>query len=195
MAHTFSKAMKSFVCALLLTVSYLLEALPATAAPKSWQTLTNCTLIANSNNDGDSFHVRAAGKEYIFRLYFVDAPETDDRFPERVAAQAAYFGVSPAQALQIGHDAATFTKDQLAKPFSITTRWQDAAGSSSLRRQYGLVSVTAGDLGEMLVSNGLARIHGADVGGIGKERVERLRQLEEQAKARKSGAWRFEAKP
>ena len=34
------------------------------------------------------------GQEYIFRLYCVDTRETDDRFPERVAEQAAHFGIA-----------------------------------------------------------------------------------------------------
>lgn len=50
-----------------------------------WQKLEGCQLIQNEWNDGDSFHVRTAeGTEFIFRLYFVDTPETDSRFPDRV---------------------------------------------------------------------------------------------------------------
>ena len=47
-------------------------------------TLDNCVLVMNRFSDGDSFHVSAKGKEYIFRLYFVDAPETDAEYPKRV---------------------------------------------------------------------------------------------------------------
>ena len=43
---------------------------------KDWITLSNCQLITNKANDGDSFHVQANGTEYLVRLYFVDAPET-----------------------------------------------------------------------------------------------------------------------
>ncbi len=42
-------------------------------------------------SDGDSFHVKAAGKDQIFRLYAVDAPETHDDFPERVKEQQPRF--------------------------------------------------------------------------------------------------------
>ena len=44
---------------------------------KDWVVLENCQLVPNAANDGDSFHVNANGKQYMFRLYFVDAPETD----------------------------------------------------------------------------------------------------------------------
>lgn len=50
---------------------------------------------------------------------------------------------------------------------------------------------TAGgkDLGEELVSRGLARIHGMGIGGKTWEEVERLKVLEAEAKAAKRGAW------
>ena len=45
------------------------------------------------------------------------------------------------------------------------------------------------DLGELLVANGLARIHGMGIRGKTWEEVERLKALEAQAKAEKRGAW------
>ena len=54
------------------------------SAKGDWVTLENCQLVSNPSNDGDSFHVRADNKEYIFRLYFVDAPETDAASPARL---------------------------------------------------------------------------------------------------------------
>ena len=45
--------------------------LASTALADEWKTLTNCRLIENESNDGDSFHVKADGEEHIFRLYFV----------------------------------------------------------------------------------------------------------------------------
>jgi hypothetical protein len=35
------------------------------------------------------------GKQQVLRLYFVDAPESDASFPERITEQAAYFAVTP----------------------------------------------------------------------------------------------------
>jgi hypothetical protein len=50
----------------------ILLALGSLACADEWQTIRNCRLIENESNDGDSFHVKADGKEHIFRLYFVD---------------------------------------------------------------------------------------------------------------------------
>jgi hypothetical protein len=49
---------------------------------KDWIVLEDCRLIPNPANDGDSFHVSAGEKEYLFRLYLVDAPETDALAPD-----------------------------------------------------------------------------------------------------------------
>ncbi len=46
--------------------------------------LTNCQYLAQANNDGDSFRVRAGTNEFLMRLYFVDGPETNlKRFSRR----------------------------------------------------------------------------------------------------------------
>jgi len=58
---------------------------------KDWIVLKDCRLIPNPANDGDSFHVSAGEKEYLFRLYLVDAPETDEMTPRRLIEQAKYF--------------------------------------------------------------------------------------------------------
>jgi hypothetical protein len=55
--------------------------LASLAYADEWQTLRNCRLIENESNDGDSFHVETNGKEYILRLYFVDAPEAEEGGP------------------------------------------------------------------------------------------------------------------
>ncbi|MFN2509469.1 MAG: hypothetical protein ABR589_11940, partial [Chthoniobacterales bacterium] len=69
-------------------------------AREPWVVMKDCRLESDESNDADSFHIKAGGKKYIFRLYFVDAPETDAGFPERVEEQAKYFGITSAQALQ-----------------------------------------------------------------------------------------------
>lgn len=178
------------LCVLLLLGAML----AAHAAEQPWQQLADCRLVAESANDGDSFHVAWSGHEYIFRLYFVDCPEVDTRFPDRVAEQAAYFGISTDDALRIGRQASTFTHDFLRGRFSVTTRWQNAMGSSKLRREYGLVKANGVDLAESLVANGLARIHGVDVANDEKE-IQRLKQLEAQAKAQRRGAWGIGRRP
>ena len=95
---------------------------PALYAQKyNWEKLEGCTLVAGGWKDGDSFHARSKGKKYIFRLNFVDTPEdaADTRFPERVAEQAAYFGVSPERAFQLGDMAAEFTSKVLSAKASL----------------------------------------------------------------------------
>jgi hypothetical protein len=76
---------------------------------------------------------------------------------QRSDEQAAYFGVTRAQAIELGRQAKIFTVNALAQPFTIYTRWRSVFGP----RYYAIV-ITAGgrDLNELLVSSGLARIYG-----------------------------------
>ncbi len=173
--------------------SYIALTAPGLEARESkWVELKNCRLDTDASNDADSFHVKAEGKEYIFRLYFVDAAETDAGFPERVAEQAKYFGITPAQAIQLGILAKKFTRQKLAAPFTVRTRMQDALGRSKKQRFYAFIETSEGDLGELLVANGLARVHGAiaSSGTSAPARQKRkLEQLERVAKQQKVGAW------
>ncbi len=181
-----------FFGASLAAASFFLTQSALAAVP--FVKLENCRLIPNESNDGDSFHVSAGGKESIFRLYFVDTPETEARFPERVAEQGAYFGIKPDQALRVGKIAQSFTRGKLAgKRFTVYTRWQDARGESRLNRYYGIVVVEDKPLSELLVANGLARVFGAPAvlpdGTSAKAFEQRLRKLEEKAKQQHLGAW------
>src|SRR5215470_2490963 len=118
---------------------------------KDWIVLKDCRLIPNPANDGDSFHVSVGDKEYLFRLYFVDAPETDALAPGRLVEQAKYFGVTVPQAIEIGRAAKEFTQQKLSQPFTVSTHMSDAMGQSRLERFYAFVQVKDGDLGELLV--------------------------------------------
>ncbi len=149
--------------------------------------------MPNASNDGDSFHVRATGKEFLFRLYFVDAPETDDAFADRVDEQAKYFGLTKTQTLQLGDYAKHFTVEELNRPFTVRTCMQDALGRSRLERFYAFVETAEGDLGELLVANGMARVHGsmATPVGLSSPQMEKLKlqRLEREARTKKVGAW------
>ena len=128
-----------------------------------WQTLTNCRLIENESNDGDSFHVKADGEEYLFRLYHVDTPESeiDSAVADRVAVQAEHFGLTQEESLRGGEKAKEFTKKALSKPFSVVTRWQKALGRSKLQRYYAIILVDGkNDLAELLIRAGMARAFG-----------------------------------
>jgi competence protein ComEA len=162
-------------------------------AREPWVVLKDCRIVRNESLDADSFHVSAAGKEYIFRLYFVDAPETDMSFADRVRDQAQYFGLTPEQTITLGEYAKRFTKEKLTQPFTVRTCMQDAMGRSRMQRFYAFVETKEGDLAELLVANGLARLHGAEAQPLGLRSPERqwdkLKRLEREAKQLKVGAW------
>ncbi|MBP7828604.1 MAG: thermonuclease family protein [Kiritimatiellae bacterium] len=167
---------------------------PGAGAAKKWRVMEECTLIDNPANDGDSFHVRWKNRHYIFRLYFVDTPESEWSLPERIKEQAAYFGIDEAATVQLGRDAKKFTEKFLADGFSIQTMREDARGRSDRDRFYGVVKNKAGeDLAEALIANGLARIHGVDKDVPEEVRSStfnrRLKGLELQAKNQKLGGW------
>ncbi len=183
-------------------LAFCLVLLPAVLQAE-WQILRNCRLLPNESNDADSFHISHEGREYVFRLYMVDAPETDDSFPERVAEQATHFGTGVEQTIWAGN----FAKDYVAKtlnklPFDVVTRWQDAMGRSSLGRYYAFIFLDLGDsngkkdtdLAVVLLHYGLARTHGVRVApsfiGYSASELEKFyRGVEAGARERKEGIW------
>ena len=160
---------------------------------RDWIVLENCRFILNPADDGDSFHVSVGNREYIFRLYMVDTPETDALTPARLVEQAKYFEITVPQAIEVGEAAKEFTRQKLSEPFKVFTRMSDAMGRSKLERFYAFVQTREGDLGEQLVRNGLARNYGykAVPPGLKNSRaeLERLQQLEDDARAEKIGGW------
>ena len=183
---------------LLCSVSMLLSCGPSTRTgapgpPGKWVTLKKCLFQANAFNDGDSFHVRYDGQEFVFRLYFVDAPEVDDSFQERNREQSRHFGVTGEQNRRAGVEARKVTAELLRKPFTVTTSSRGAMGRGKLPRYYAIVTVGGEDLAEILVSRGLARVKGTSAnlpdGESGKDRMKRLEKLEEEAKAKRLGVW------
>ena len=165
----------------------------AQATSGKWQRLNNCRLVPGKYMDGDSFHVRHGDKTYIFRLYFVDAPETDRSLDDRIAEQAAYWNISETRVTRLGRTATRFTERTLKNGFNVYTQWEDAGGASELPRYYGIVKVGKDDLSELLVEQGLARVYGATTplpdGTSIDSFFQRLRQLEARAKRRKAGGW------
>jgi competence ComEA-like helix-hairpin-helix protein len=178
---------------LLVRLLALAAVVSGAKAHEPWQVLKDCTELSNASNDGDSFHVRAGGQEYIFRLYFVDAPETDASFPDRVNDQAQYFHLTVPQTLQLGDLAKRFTNEKLARPFTVRTCMQDALGRSQRERFYAFIETADGDLAELLVANGMARVHGSSATPVGltSPLIEKLKlqRLEREAKVEKVGGW------
>jgi competence protein ComEA len=177
----------------MLVLGALCVAVPEARARDPWVTLSDCRYVPNDSNDGDSFHVRCGKKSYLFRLYFVDAPETSSEFAERVNEQAQYFGMTLPQLLQVGEAAKTFVQQKLSHPFMVRTCKQDALGRSKMERFYAFVEVDHHDLGEELVANGLARLHGTESHPPGLTTAEaewgKLEQFERTARTQKVGAW------
>jgi endonuclease YncB( thermonuclease family) len=173
-----------------------LVALTQTAPPpQPFQRLDGCVYKPQRWNDGDSFHVVLPDqKEVVVRLYFVDTPEEERVYTDRLAEQAAYFGISADAALEVGKEASDFTKRALAKPFTTYTRWRRALGRSANWRYYAIIVTADGhDLNELLVSNGLARIYGTRTalpdGRDSRTYLAHLHELENEARAAKRGAW------
>ena len=157
---------------------------------KPFERFDGCVLEPDEWTDGDSFRVRLPDSRLeTFRLYFVDTTESHSR-GERSDEQAAYFGLTRAQAIQLGNQAKKFTANALALPFTIYTRWRSVFGT----RYYAIVVTADGhDLNELLVSNGLARIYGTRTplpdGRDSRTYLAHLHELENEARAAKRGAW------
>jgi len=178
-------------CASAFSFSHAFEG----SAALPFQKIEGCEWIEHTGNDGDSFHVRANGKEFIFRLYFVDTPESasDNLVESRIADQAKYFGINEEQSLELGKQATAFTRQKLSGPFTVYTRWRNALGRSKLPRYYAFVVLGTEDLAQSLVSHGLARIYGTRTplpdGSDSRAFLENLGRIEADAKSRQLGGW------
>jgi|TARA_B110000908_G_scaffold71974_1_gene86823 competence protein ComEA len=152
--------------------------------------------------DGDSFPVnltRDGKKEEIYaRLYFVDCPETssqNDNDATRLRSQARYFGVEEASdVLAIGKAATTRTRELLAEPFTVHTKFSNAMGRSRKKRFYVMITLhDKRDLAAVLVQEGLARAFGTSHrrpdGVEGREYKSLLADMELGAAMRKQGVW------
>jgi len=178
----------------LVLVIFVFASFPPVAC--GWNTLRGCRLIPNPFNDGDSFHVRHGDREYLFRLCYVDCPETADmkEFRERTAGQAKYWGLRSGDVFFVGELARDFTLAALANGFTVRTNWKDARGQSRKNRYFAVIETPAGDLAELLVAAGLARVYGympshPVTRKSGPDTMNRLRAIEREARAEKRGAW------
>ncbi len=192
-----------------LAAALLLTAAPReAAAQKKWRPpYTDCKLIPHDGNDADSFHVRAGNiksRTYLFRIYFVDAPESDRSLPERLQEQADYFGIADINnVVKAGKEATKFAENFLKDGFTVHSRLSDAMGRSKKDRDYAMVLVGSDDLGYELVRHGYGRIHGMptdlsdlpDYKRTADSWWRRLRGAEAEAKREKRGAWAYSGAP
>lgn len=183
----------------MILATFLLMAVSTLAA--DWVELKNCRLVENPFNDADSFIVECpqayrGETQNRFRLYFVDAAETDsnsDFKKERLLEQAAYWeSDDPDFALKMGLRADQFVKRLLRGGFEVYTRG-DYAPTMGRPRYYAFVRVKDRWLDEILVEQGLVRIYGKgahlpDQTHANTHRA-RLRKLEQDAKAHRRNGW------
>jgi endonuclease YncB( thermonuclease family) len=167
---------------------------PSNAAERrDWVILSDCQYVTAKDNDGDSFRVRCGDKEFNLRLYFVDAPEANLRYPERTREQSDHFGVTLDETMKAGVKATEAVQALLQEPFVVRTRWASAAGRGRETRYYAFVEVGSKSLMEVLVSQGLARTKGVIVnlptGEKAKVYAERLEALEREARQKRLGVW------
>ena len=160
---------------------------------KEWVQLADCKYIENAYNDGDSFQVRCGAEELIVRLYFVDAPESNLRYPDRVREQSEYFGITLDETLRSGRQAAKMVKETLQGPFVVWTRRASGGGRTKVPRFLGFVEAGGSDLAEMLLGKGFARTKGVTAqsphGMSSREALPRLQALEQEAQRQRRGAW------
>ena len=160
---------------------------------KEWVKLTDCHYVDAPDNDGDSFRVRGGDKEFTARLYYVDAPETNLRQGDRTHEQSLHFGITLDETMKAGEKAKQRTKELLQKPFVIWTRWATAGGRGRESRYYVIVEIDGKSLGEISVTEGLARTKGMapnlPSGEHAKAYMERLDDLESAAREKHLGAW------
>ena len=160
---------------------------------RAWEVWDGCVFEADKYFDGDSFHVKRGRTSAIIRLYFVDAPETDDGYAARVAEQAAYFRATAAAVLLGGANARELTAKFLAGPFRVITRRQVAPGASRSERYWGIVESGGRRLDAALVTAGLARVSGetADYpdAAAAQRAVAVLRGMEQRAAKARRGLW------
>lgn len=165
--------------------------------------LEDCRLITGRNSDGDSFHVKHAKGENQFRLYFVDAPESEykeygggENNGKRLDDQGEYFnGLDRKATAAVGKDARAFVLGLLkGGEFKVLTKWEDVVRPG---REYCFVIVNWEGrevyLHELLVAQGLVRVHtrGADLpqGRGWKQQRKYLEDWEVSVKKAGIGAW------
>jgi competence protein ComEA len=149
--------------------------------------------------DGDSFMVKSGRKSYVFRLYFVDCPETvvsSNNDHARLLEQARHFGVEDRRVVKAyGEQAAKRVIELLrANNFTVHTSFASALGRSAKPRYYAFITLADGsDLAATLISEGLARAKGvkrASPDGISAVDIEALLEdLELSAAIGRKGLW------
>lgn len=121
-------------------------------------------LVNSSSDEADTLQLRVGGEVHLFVLYYVDALDASPTHPERVAAQARYFGKATQEAvIETGKEAQAYVADLLrTRPYRLLTRWEHQPNTE---RYYALILVEFEKgrwtyLADLLVRQGFARVEG-----------------------------------
>ena len=80
----------------------------------------------------------------------------------------------------------------LPREFMARAVAQTSVGTSNQPIRYGTITTADGrDLAELMVRNGLAMVRGFNVAEEGADKIQKLKELEAEAKAEKRGAWKL----
>jgi endonuclease YncB( thermonuclease family) len=127
-------------------------------------TFPNPTLVNSPADEADTFQLRVGDEVHMFVLYYVDALDASPTHPERVSAQARYFGKTTQDAvIQTGKEAHDYVEGLLkTRPFRLLTRWEHQPNTE---RYYALILVEFEKgrwtyLADLLVRQGYARVEG-----------------------------------
>lgn len=169
----------------------------ATPAGAQWTTIRNARLDETCFYDGDSFELFTARSRRVYRLYFVDAPETDNSFPDRVQEQAKYWRIPPDRIPQLGEEARRFAREFMKDGVVVHHRREDAGGRGD--RTFAWIESDGRGLDEALVEAGLARVFGKGVhlpDSTPEDRHwARLRAAERRAREARVGGWAERPRP
>ncbi len=123
------------------------------------------------------------------------SPKAHKGLTKRTTEQARYWRIRKSDMFPLAAEAAAYTKSLLAGGFTSKTQREDAKGESRQPRYFGVIITPQGDLAELLVSKGFARVYGFSPdypGGTSAANYkEKLKKLEERAKETTQGAWAY----
>ena len=115
--HSPTQSLACFLSWILLFIPWLYPR-PLSAAERPWIEFRDCRYIEHEYNDGDSFRLQCGEQAFVARIYFVDAPESKLRNPDRVQEQSEHFGITIDEVLRGGHQAARVVREALHTPSS-----------------------------------------------------------------------------
>lgn len=117
----------------------------------------NVRFVNNSANTGDRFYVEHNGVKVLIQLKSVTCPPPSADAIGELQHFAAYFQISPEDALSIGREARTFTANMLKnKPLRLRTNGQKNRDGHLLAT---IILPHLGDYSGILIDNGLASIN------------------------------------